>query len=148
MIEQINVKYRLDSDSAQVPEYQTIGSAGCDLVASKDMGVLDPEESLLVPTGLFLEIPEGYEAQIRPRSGLAFKHKITVLNAPATIDSDYRGDIKVLLINHSRSTRHTICKGDRIAQLVFAKVTRATFEMSQELSETKRGNGGFGSTGK
>jgi len=101
----------------------------------------------IVPTGLFLEIPEGYEAQVRPRSGLAFKHGITVLNSPGTIDADYRGEIKVLLINLSEND-FTIKNGERIAQMVFAKHEQAEWQESGQLNETKRGEGGFGSTGK
>jgi dUTP pyrophosphatase len=108
---------------------------------------LIPGERKLIKTGLFLEIPEGYEAQVRPRSGLALKNGITVLNSPGTIDADYRGEIGVILINHS-SEIFEINSGDRIAQLVFAKVEQAVWYETESLNETERGEGGFGSTGK
>jgi dUTP pyrophosphatase len=103
-------------------------------------------QRVLIPTGLMIELPEGYEAQIRPRSGLALKYGITVLNAPGTIDADYRGEIKVLLINHGQET-FTINHGERIAQMIISKHERANWEVSTSLTETKRGSGGYGSTG-
>lgn len=131
-----------------LPTYQTEDSAGMDIRASLEKPViLKPLERVVVTTGLFLEIPKGYEVQIRPRSGLAAKHGITVLNSPGTIDADYRGEIGVILVNLS-SEPFTIENGERIAQMVFAKYEKADFEQVAELSETQRGAGGFGSTGK
>jgi len=104
-------------------------------------------ERALIPTGMFIELPEGYEAQLRPRSGLAIKHGITCLNSPGTIDSDYRGEIKIILINLG-NIPHTVHHGDRIAQMVISKVERASLELVQELNGTQRGQGGFGHTGK
>lgn len=131
-----------------LPAYQTLGSAGMDLQSSaKTDLVIEPGKTALIPTGLFIELPEHLEAQIRPRSGLAFKHGITVLNAPGTIDSDYRGEIKVLLINHSQN-RFTIQHGDRIAQMVISQVCKVEWKPEQTLSQTDRGAGGYGHTGK
>ncbi len=130
-----------------LPHYATAGAAGADLRAAVDEPVvLDPGARLAVPTGLVLEIPTGYEAQIRPRSGLALRHGITVANAPGTVDSDYRGEVRVLLVNLGQEP-FTIARGDRIAQLVIAPVTRAEFEEVTSLSGSARGDGGFGSTG-
>ncbi len=132
-----------------LPQYQTDGAAGCDLVAAIDGDhefILAPSEQALVPTGLEIAIPSGYEGQVRPRSGLALKHGVTVLNTPGTIDSDYRGEVKVILINHGRAP-FNIRRGDKIAQMVIAKVTQALWEEVHELSKTGRGGGGFGSTG-
>ena len=132
---------------AVIPHYATEGAAGADISAYLSAPVtLRPGESKAIPTGLFMEIPEGYEVQVRPRSGLALKHGITVLNAPGTIDSDYRGEVKVILINHS-SEAFTIHNGDRIAQIVVARVHRLPFVEVDDLSATERGEGGFGSTG-
>ena len=135
-------------EGALAPSYQTEGSAGADISAYLPSGpfTLTKGSFAAIPTGIFVEIPKGYEIQVRPRSGLAFKYGVTVLNAPGTIDSDYRGEIKVVLINHSDKD-FIINDGDRIAQLVFAKYTRADYTMTDKLSETDRGNGGFGSTG-
>ncbi len=131
-----------------LPEYQTSGSAGMDLRAFLTETVtLSPLERKLIPTGLFIELAEEYEAQIRPRSGLAFKQGITVLNSPGTIDSDYRGEVGVLLINLSNETV-TIESGDRIAQMVIAKYKQPNIKEVEILEETERGAGGFGSTGK
>jgi len=135
----------VNTSDVELPVYQTQGSAGCDIRSSKDVEIA-PGEKVLVPTGLQLEIPEGFECQIRPRSSLALKHGIIVFNSPSTIDSDYRGEIGVLLINAGRST-FTLYKGDRIAQLVFAPVTVAKFELVEKLSNSDRGTGGWGSTG-
>ena len=131
-----------------LPEYATEGSAGMDLRADLTAPlVLQPLERQLVPTGLFIELPHGYEAQVRPRSGLAIKHGITCLNSPGTVDSDYRGEIKVILINLSQEAQ-TLHPGDRIAQAVFLPLLRPTFRVVEEFSvETARGAGGFGSTG-
>lgn len=131
-----------------LPEYATDASAGVDLRANiSETIVLKPLERTLIPTGLFLELPIGFEAQIRPRSGLAFKYGITVLNSPGTIDADYRGEIKVLLVNLSNEN-FQINDGDRIAQMVIAKHERALWQCVDSLEETARGAGGFGSTGK
>lgn len=131
-----------------LPAYKTEGAAGMDLYANLDAPItLQPLERALIPTGLFMEIPHGYEAQVRPRSGLALKHGLTCLNSPGTIDSDYRGEVGVILANLSNEA-FTVHDGERIAQLVIAKHERAEWHLSQELSETVRGEGGFGSTGK
>jgi dUTP pyrophosphatase len=129
-----------------LPSYATELAAGIDLVASTALA-LEPGAWAAVPTGLEIELPPGYEAQVRPRSGLAAKHGVTVLNAPGTIDADYRGEIRVLLINHGRAT-YRIEPGDRIAQMVIAPVARAEIHVVTELSETARGRGGFGHTGR
>lgn len=129
-----------------LPQYQTGLSAGMDLHAWLEETLsLEPGQRQLVPTGLFIELPEGTEAQVRPRSGLALKHGITVLNSPGTIDADYRGEIKVLLINHGQEA-FSIKNGDRIAQMIIARHETAVWETSEELSETERGTGGYGST--
>ncbi len=129
------------------PVYATAVASGADLVADIDTAIrLKSLERVMIPTGLFLAIPPGYEAQVRPRSGLAAKRGVTVLNTPGTIDSDYRGEIKVILVNLSAETAE-ILPGERIAQIVFAPVIQAVFEESDNLSETDRGHGGFGSTG-
>ncbi len=130
-----------------LPHYETIASAGMDLRASlTESRVLKPLERTIVGTGLFIELPVGIEAQVRPRSGLAAKKGITVLNAPGTIDADYRGEIGVILVNLSNE-EFTINNGERIAQLVIAKHERAEWDEVETLSETERGEGGFGSTG-
>ena len=131
-----------------LPTYATAGSAGMDLRAwVENPMVLNPGERILVPTGLYIELPHGYEAQIRPRSGMAIKQGITCLNTPGTIDSDYRGEIRVILINHDNIT-HTIQSGDRIAQMIISQTERAEWTEVKELDETGRGEGGFGHTGK
>lgn len=138
----------INKSAYELPAYETSASAGLDLKANTSEAiVLKPLERALIKTGLFLEIPEGYEAQVRPRSGLAFKNGITVLNAPGTIDADYRGEVGVILINLSHED-FTIRPGDRIAQLVFARFEQAEWENVEVLNETQRGEGGFGSTGK
>ena len=130
-----------------LPEYATEQSAGMDLRANIDAPVtLEPLQRALIPTGLFMALPKGYEAQVRPRSGLAIKHGIGVLNAPGTIDADYRGEIKVILVNLS-SEPFTINDGDRIAQMVIARHETITWQPATELSETERGAGGFGHSG-
>ena len=130
-----------------LPKYQTALSAGMDLHANlTEPVVLEPQARMLIPTGLFIELPEGYEAQVRPRSGLALKHGITVLNSPGTIDADYRGEIKVLLINHGQEP-FTIQNGERIAQMVIAQHATVQWQETQSLSNTERGEGGYGSTG-
>lgn len=136
------------SKGAIVPEYKTAGAAGADLYAFLDSPVtILPGKSAMIPTGLFFEIPEGYEIQVRPRSGLAAKNGVTVLNTPGTIDSDYRGEIKVILINLG-DKEFVVNNGERIAQMVIAPVIQAAFEITENLSQTERGAGGFGSTGK
>ncbi|MCL2027645.1 MAG: dUTP diphosphatase [Bacteroidales bacterium] len=130
-----------------LPNYETIASAGMDLRADLNEDVvLKPLERALIPTGLRIELPMGYEAQIRPRSGLAAKHGITVLNSPGTIDADYRGEIKVILVNLSNEN-FTIKHGERIAQMIISKHETAVFSVVSELSQTQRGEGGFGHTG-
>ncbi|GAA0737425.1 MULTISPECIES: dUTP diphosphatase [Flavobacteriaceae] len=137
----------INKSNHALPNYETIASAGMDLRANlSESRTLKPLERSIVGTGLFMELPIGYEAQVRPRSGLAAKKGITVLNAPGTIDADYRGEIGVILVNLSNED-FTIQNGERIAQLVIAKHERAEWEEVQELSETSRGEGGFGSTG-
>ncbi len=131
-----------------LPSYATLGSSGMDIRAFIPAPLtLQPMERILVPTGLFMAIPENWEVQIRPRSGLAIKQGLTCLNTPGTIDADYRGEIKVILINLSSEVQ-TILDGDRIAQMVFQKVEKASWEEVVELSQTERGAGGFGHTGK
>lgn len=132
--------------SETLPLYATPGSAGCDLISSEEI-TIPPGRWSSVSTGLHLEIPKGYFAQVCPRSGVAFKHGVTVLNSPGIIDSDYRGEVKVILINHN-SLRYTVKKGDRIAQLVFLPFAQADMRRVEYFSTTERGEGGFGSTGR
>lgn len=143
------VKVRIINQSSNpLPEYVTEGSAGMDLRANLTESVtLRPMERLLIPTGLFIELPPQYEAQVRPRSGLAIKHGITCLNSPGTVDADYRGELKVVLINLSNEN-HTILPGDRIAQMVVHKVERVKWKQVKKITATERGEGGFGHTGK
>jgi dUTP pyrophosphatase len=137
----------INKSGFELPNYETIASAGMDLRASINESItLKPLERAIVKTGLFIELPVGYEAQVRPRSGLAAKKGVTVLNAPGTIDADYRGEIGVILINLSNEP-FTVESGERIAQLVIAKHERAQWHLVEGLSETSRGAGGFGSTG-
>ena len=137
----------INKSTHALPHYETIASAGMDLRANiTDSITLQPLARTIVKTGLFIELPIGYEAQVRPRSGLAAKKGVTVLNAPGTIDADYRGEIGVILVNLSNET-FTIENGERIAQLIIAKHERAKWVSVTELSETVRGEGGFGSTG-
>jgi dUTP pyrophosphatase len=143
----INVKIINRSNNA-LPEYATPDSSGMDIRADLDETVsIKPLERVLIPTGLFIELPHGYEAQIRPRSGLAIKYGITCLNTPGTIDADYRGEIKIILINLSQE-QHSIQPGDRIAQMIIQKVEKAFLVPVIELNETERNAGGFGHTGK
>jgi dUTP pyrophosphatase len=138
------------AEGLALPAYQSAHAAGLDLlaaVAEHAPLVLAPGRHTMVPTGLIIALPEGYEAQVRPRSGLAAKHGVTVLNAPGTVDADYRGEINVLLINHGQAP-FTIRRGERIAQMVIAPVTRAELVAASTLPETARGSGGFGSTGR
>lgn len=144
-----DIKIRITRQTANpLPAYETADSAGMDLRAHLgEPAILAPGERALIPSGLRVEIPPGHEGQVRPRSGLALKRGLTVLNAPGTIDADYRGDVGVILINLSPEDQR-IDPGDRIAQLVFAPVTRAELVEVEELEESARGTGGFGSTGK
>jgi dUTP pyrophosphatase len=144
----IKVLIKKLSHKAQIPIYKTEGSSGMDLMAlTEDKIVIKPNKSALVPTGLSVAIPNDTEIQIRPRSGLAAKSSISVLNTPGTIDSDYRGELKVILINHG-DKEFIINNGDRIAQMVLVPILKVQFEEVQDLPETIRGSGGFGSTGK
>ena len=137
----------INKSSNPLPKYETILSAGMDVRANLVIPIeLKPFERKLIPTGIFLEIPEGFECQVRPRSGLALKKGITVLNSPGTIDADYRGEVGVILINLSNES-FVVEHGERIAQLVFAKVEHVFLEQVEMISETERGSGGFGSTG-
>lgn len=138
------------AEGLALPAYQSVLAAGMDLVAAvpeTEPLVLAPGQRAIVPTGLMIAVPAGYEAQVRPRSGLAAKHGITVLNAPGTIDADYRGEVGVLLINHGDAA-FPIRRGERIAQMVIAPVTQVGLTVVASLSETSRGSGGFGSTGR
>ena len=136
------------SKEVSLPKYETTGSSGMDLAANINSNInLDPGKTAIIPTGLTLSIPKGYEIQIRPRSGLAAKKKISVLNTPGTIDSDYRGEIKVILINFGKKT-FEIKRNDRIAQMVLCPIIKAELKEVENLPETLRGLGGFGSTGK
>lgn len=147
MINKLEMEILLESsDVGQVPEYQTEHSAGMDLHSTTEIMVM-PLQRVLVDTGIKIAIPEGHEAQVRPRSGMSWKHGLTVLNSPGTIDSDYRGPVKVMLINLG-DTSYDIKIGERIAQLVVAPYSRVEWKVVKELSETERGSGGMGSTGK
>lgn len=146
-MKKIQVKI-INQSSNPLPAYETVGSAGMDIRANLGSSIqLQPLQRALVPTGLFIELPEGYEAQVRPRSGLAIKHGITCLNSPGTVDSDYRGELKVILINLSAETQ-TINHGERIAQLVVKQVEQAEWSEVGTIDETQRGAGGFGHTGR
>jgi dUTP pyrophosphatase len=141
------VKVVLASDQIALPSYESAGAAGADIRAYLLDAVIIPSGQMkVIPTGIFVEIQEGYEIQVRPRSGLAFKNQVTVLNAPGTIDSDYRGEIMVMLINHS-DVPFRVATGDRIAQIVISPVIQVEFLEIHKLSETDRGSKGFGSTG-
>lgn len=147
MDEKLRVKV-INKSNFALPQYATEHAAGLDLRANTNEDIsLKPLERTLIKTGLFLEIPIGFEGQVRPRSGLAYKHGITVLNTPGTIDADYRGEVGVILVNLSNET-FIIKPGERIAQLVFAKHEQAKWEETTTLTDTNRGEGGFGSTGK
>ena len=138
----------INKSSHDLPSYETIASAGMDLHAHIEQDIiLKPLERSIIPTGLFMALPVGYEAQVRPRSGLAAKYGLTVLNSPGTTDADYRGEIGVILVNLSNAD-FTIKNGERVAQMVIAKHERAKWNPVQSLSETSRGAGGFGSTGR
>jgi dUTP pyrophosphatase len=152
MTSQINIEVQIlpNAQGLPLPSYQSADAAGLDLLAAIQHDVpikLMPRHRVLVPTGFIIAVPPGYEAQVRPRSGLAFKHGVTVLNAPGTIDADYRGEVCVLLINHGEEP-FTVSRGERVAQLVIAPVTRANLTVAATLSSTVRGSGGFGSTGR
>ena len=137
----------INKSNNDLPHYATAGAAGMDIRANvEETIVLEPMQRMLIPTGIYMQIPEGYEVQVRPRSGLALKNGLTCLNSPGTIDSDYRGEIRVLLINLSNEPQ-TINHGDRIAQMVVAKYETATLTLVNELNETVRAAGGFGHTG-
>jgi dUTP pyrophosphatase len=146
----IEIRQLPHGEGLALPAYQSAHAAGLDLLAAvpEDAAiVLAPGKSALIPTGLTIALPPGYEAQVRPRSGLASKHGVTVLNAPGTVDADYRGEVGVLLINHGE-TPFTVRRGERIAQMVIAAVVRAELVAAGSLSATERGSGGFGSTGR
>jgi dUTP pyrophosphatase len=145
----VEIRQLPHGEGLPLPEYQSAHAAGLDLLAAVPLDVpliLAPGQHALVPTGLSIALPPGYEAQVRPRSGLAAKHGVTVLNSPGTVDADYRGEISVILINHG-AIPFTIRRGERIAQLVIAAVARAELVAAVTLSTTERGSGGFGSTG-
>ena len=145
----VDVKRLEHGAGLDLPGYESDGAAGMDLRAAVDENapiVIEPGRHDLIPTGLAIALPAGYEAQVRPRSGLAARHGVTVLNAPGTIDADYRGEIKVILINHG-SAPFTVERGERIAQMVIAQVTRAELVEASDLDSTSRGSGGFGSSG-
>ncbi len=150
MIEEITIKFKRLSEefnNIPVPSYTTEGSAGMDIrAAMKEPITLKPMEVEMIPTNLSVEIPEGFEMQVRPRSGLAAKHGIGILNSPGTIDSDYRGEVKIILINYSKE-EFIIQPGERIAQLILSKVYKARLEETKELNHSKRGEGGFGHSG-
>ena len=142
----IKVKVKQIVKNFPLPAYQTEDASGLDLYAAIGVPILiQPGEIKLIPTGIMLSIPSGYEGQIRPRSGIALKYGITVLNTPGTIDADYRGEVNIILINMGKQT-FRINSGDRIAQLVFNRVIKAEFELAEELDETRRNDGGFGHT--
>ncbi|MDP4291979.1 MAG: dUTP diphosphatase [Bacteroidota bacterium] len=146
-METLNVKI-INQSKHNLPAYETVHAAGMDLRANLDAHVtIKPLERVIIPTGLFIELPEGYEAQVRPRSGLAAKTGITVLNTPGTIDADYRGEIKIILVNLS-DAEYVIKDGERIAQMIVSKHERVQWQLTSELQETERGEGGFGHTGK
>jgi dUTP pyrophosphatase len=145
----INI-YRIGDSASdlELPDYATAGSAGMDIRAAVTSDcIIQPGELLVIPTGFIIELPQGYEAQIRPRSGLAAKCGVGILNAPGTIDSDYRGEIKVILMNFGKKP-FTVCRGDRIAQMIVAPYTRVSWNEVTHINETGRGSGGFGHTGR
>jgi dUTP pyrophosphatase len=147
---QVNIRQLPHAEGLPLPAYQTAHAAGLDLLAAVPESApltLAPGKHAMVPTGLAIALPEGFEAQVRPRSGLAAKHGVTVLNSPGTIDTDYRGEIQVILINHGAEA-FIIRRGERIAQMVIAPVVQATLVPTASLNETDRGSGGFGSTGR
>lgn len=141
----MKLKFKKLQEDAIIPEYKSSGAAGMDICSIEDF-TLEPNEFRIAKTGLACAVDEGYEVQVRPRSGMACKRGITVINSPGTVDADYRGEVGVGLINHSEEIVQ-ICKGDRIAQLVVNKIEQPEIEVVSELDETERGSGGFGSTG-
>jgi dUTP pyrophosphatase len=144
----VKVLFKRLNQKAKLPSYKTSGSSGMDLMACLDGPItIKPNESMLIPTGISIAIPEDTEVQIRPRSGLAAKSSISVLNTPGTIDSDYRGELKIILFNHSKN-EFTVNDEDRVAQMVLMPILKVEIEETNELPETVRGSGGFGSTGK
>ena len=144
---QVQIKTLPHFEGLSLPQYQTEGASGIDLLAAcQESMILHPGDRMLVPTGIIISLPRHLEAQIRPRSGLAIKHGITLLNTPGTIDSDYRGEIQIILINHARET-FIVTRGMRIAQMVLAEVVKAKLEIVDNLDGTSRGAGGFGHTG-
>tara|TARA_B100000686_G_C16266617_1_gene701933 strand:+ start:161 stop:598 length:438 start_codon:yes stop_codon:yes gene_type:complete len=144
----VKVLFKRLNPKAQIPKYKTDGSSGMDLMAFIENSIkIKPHESALIPTGISIAIPQDMEIQIRPRSGLAAKSNISVLNTPGTIDSDYRGEIKIILFNHGKE-EFTVNNNDRIAQMVLIPILKVEFEEVEDLPETIRGSGGFGSTGK
>ncbi|MDR9415809.1 MAG: dUTP diphosphatase [Gracilimonas sp.] len=146
-MKQILIKKLEHAKNLPLPNYESVSAAGMDLrAANQEPIVIDPGKRILIPTGLKIALPEGYEAQIRPRSGLAIKSGITMLNTPGTIDADYRGEVKVIAINHGKD-KFVVKHGDRIAQMVIAPVVQFPVVEVDELNETDRGEGGFGSTG-
>jgi dUTP pyrophosphatase len=144
-MEKLKIKVKKLHQDAILPSYAHAGDAGMDVYAVEN-NILNPGERKLIPTGLSFEVPVGYEMQVRPKSGLALKNGITLVNTPGTLDSGYRGELKVILINHSNE-KYEVKKGEKIAQIVIAKYEEAEMQEVQELSETQRGAGGFGSTG-
>jgi dUTP pyrophosphatase len=147
MTVEVRIRRLTHAEGLPLPVYATTGAAGADLCAAVDAEiVIEPGSRCAVPTGLVVEIPDGFEAQVRPRSGLAFRRGLTIINAPGTIDSDYRGELKVLLVNLGAESI-AIARGDRIAQMVVAPVTRAAFVEAADVTPSDRGSGGFGSTG-
>lgn len=144
----VRIRVLPHGEGLPLPAYETAGAAGCDLRAAIALPiVLAPGARAVVPCGFAMALPDGWEAQVRPRSGLAAKHGVTVLNAPGTIDCDYRGEVKVPLVNHGQEA-FTISRGDRIAQMVVAPVVQVSWEAAETLDDTHRGSGGFGSTGR
>ena len=147
-MEHIKLRIKNTAKDLELPKYETEKAAGVDLRAAvEETTTLQPGEQKLIKTGLHIALPDGYEAQVRPRSGLAYKHGISIVNTPGTIDADYRGEIGIILINHGKEP-FEIKRGERIAQMIINKVAQADFELVDELDETGRGEGGFGHTGK
>ena len=145
---QVAVRILAHGEGLELPNYATAGSAGCDLRAAvSEPVVIEPKGRALIPTGLAIALPEGWEAQVRPRSGLAIKHGVTVINAPGTIDADYRGEVKVALVNLGQAP-FRVERGERVAQMVVAPVHQVAWDVVAELPTTERGAGGFGSTGR
>ena len=150
MKNKLKIYKKSNRETIKLPQYQTTGSSGLDLVANLEQDTeqltIKPNKWEIIPTGITIELPDGFEAQIRPRSGLAYKYGVTVLNSPGTIDSDYRGEIKIILINHGHED-FIVKNGDRIAQMIISKYEQVELEEIEFLTETSRNDGGFGSTG-